>query len=173
MCTTLFRDVATVSDEAFAYFTLIRCWDSWESAMKNKEIPGKATKRSMYSLEKSNKKYKGWTVEGLKRFDSIARFIITDRELNMKAEEKFMYIKRALLDKEIKNKDQEKVYEDEEISIYNDLDEDDDSEISDTEGKRNNDNLSKNRNIHDFLENENDYPNNYDEEGDSDDYSVR
>ena len=56
--------------------------------MKNKEIPGKATKRPMYSLERSNKKYKGWTVEDLKTFDSIVRFIIIDRELNMEAEEK-------------------------------------------------------------------------------------
>jgi len=51
----LFSDIATISDEAFAYFTIERCWESWESAMSNNEEGKKTTVRPKYSKHKTNK----------------------------------------------------------------------------------------------------------------------
>ena len=51
----LFSDIATVSDEAFVYFTIERCWNSWESAMSNIEQGKKLKLRQCIQKQRQTK----------------------------------------------------------------------------------------------------------------------
>ena len=70
-----FSDVASVSDEVFSIFTLKRCWDSWMSAMNNTETPDITAVKYKHTANRSNIKYQGWDVDGLKEFLKIALLI--------------------------------------------------------------------------------------------------
>ena len=80
-CQTLFSDVATVSDEAFAKFTLERCWESWLSGVLQENNPGTMVVKAIHTNEKSNKKFGGWDEEGLKRYSAIAGIVNAQRKL--------------------------------------------------------------------------------------------
>jgi len=115
----LFSDIATVSDEAFVYFTIERCWNSWESAMSNIEQGKKTKVKAMYSEAKANKKYKGWTKEGLLRFDDLCKQVKIDRELNNK-EGELLFMNNVRQTQIVKLKEPNNVMENK-IEVYNDL----------------------------------------------------
>ena len=71
----VFSVVASVSEEAFDIFTLQRCWDSWMSAMNDTEKPDITTVKYKNTANRSNIKYQGWDVDGLKEFSDIASLI--------------------------------------------------------------------------------------------------
>ena len=81
-----FSAVCTVSDEAFAIFTLERCWDSWVSEMKKSINPQEIIVKPKHTKEKSNKKFGGWDPEGLKRFSAIAKTISMERTMSRRKE---------------------------------------------------------------------------------------
>ena len=72
----LFSDVVTISDEAFAIFTIERNWNIW----KNEHDGALVKLRSgEYTTLNTNVKYGGWTKEGMQRFDTMCENIMTVR----------------------------------------------------------------------------------------------
>ena len=135
-CQTIFSDVATVSDEAYAKFTLERCWESWLSGVLQEKNPEIMTVKANHTNDKSNKKFGGWDEEGLKRFSAIAAIVNAQRKLvERKGYEKdymqhnYNKMYKSDLDK-IKEEEKatinEKVY-----TAYNDLGDNEASEIED------------------------------------------
>ena len=102
----MFSDLCTVSDEAFGKFTIERCWDIWlkeceEELNKNdfsdnSSDTNKEKIKYQYAVKKTNKRFGGWTSDGMKRYDEIASVVKKDRNLNQKIEndyKDFMYEK--------------------------------------------------------------------------------
>lgn len=102
----MFSDLCTVSDEAFGKFTIERCWDIWlkeceEELNKNDFSDNNSdTKKEkikyQYAVKKTNKRFGGWTSDGMKRYDEIASIVKKDRNMNKKIEndyKDFMYEK--------------------------------------------------------------------------------
>lgn len=68
-----FSEKITISDEAFGIFTLERNWDVWAS---EEDTGSKQPMRSgEYTEKNTNKKFSGWTREGMDRFSEIAKRI--------------------------------------------------------------------------------------------------
>ena len=68
-----FSDKITISDEAFCIFTLERNWDVWASEV---DTGNKQPMRSGdYTEKNTNKKYSGWTREGMDRYSELAKKI--------------------------------------------------------------------------------------------------
>ena len=78
---SLFSDVATISDEAFGYFTLERCWDSWKLF---KETDGEEKIENEHSIRKSNTKFGGWKKSGAVRFSEIAHLVKISRDTDLR-----------------------------------------------------------------------------------------
>ena len=92
----MFSDICTVSDEAFGRLTIERCWDSWLSECQNSNKELKTKKQSDYTLNKTNRRFGGWSSEGMKRYDEIAKLVKSDRELNQQAE---LFFKHLMMEK--------------------------------------------------------------------------
>ena len=92
----MFSDICTVSDEAFGRLTIERCWDSWLSECQNSNKEQKSKKQSNYTLNKTNQRFGGWSSEGMKRYDEIAKLVKSDRELNQQAE---LFFKDLMMEK--------------------------------------------------------------------------
>ena len=73
----------------------------------------------MYSEAKANKKYKGWTKEGLLRFDDLCKQVKIDRELNNK-EGELLFMNNVRQTQIVKLKEPNNVMENK-IEVYNDL----------------------------------------------------
>jgi len=74
----MFQQSCTASDEAFGIFTIERCWDAW---LREESENVKSTPRSCdYTKKNSNKKYRGWTKQGMKRFNYIAHLVNVNRD---------------------------------------------------------------------------------------------
>ena len=112
----MFSDQCTVSDEAFGKFTIERCWDIWlkeceEELNKNDFLDNSSdTKKEkikyQYAVKKTNKRFGGWTSDGMKRYDEIASIVKSDRNMNKNVEieyKNFMY-QKMYGDKEEKQK---------------------------------------------------------------------
>ena len=68
-----FSEKITISDEAFGIFTLERNWDVWAS---EEDTGNKQPMRSgEYTEKNTNKKFSGWTREGMERYSEIAKRI--------------------------------------------------------------------------------------------------
>jgi len=75
MCTKKLSDTrATVSDEAFVLLCLENMWGKWHSTTGSKHDRGK------YTNGGSNRKYSGWSVEGIKRFNELLRLVVKNRK---------------------------------------------------------------------------------------------
>ena len=83
-----FREVCTISDEAFAIFTIDRCWNYW-SKKWNKDTD--VSIRSSDYARNTNKKYGGISTQGLIRFNEIAGLVAKARssEFRQNMEEEF------------------------------------------------------------------------------------
>ena len=126
-----FSTVCTVSDEAFAIFTLERCWESWVSEMKRTIDPQEILVKPKHTKEKSNKKFGGWDQEGLKRFSTIAKIIGIERTLTRRKEleesyRQMYYDKLNSPVKDDQNTDKDYVTIDNTYVAYNDLGSDED-----------------------------------------------
>ena len=137
---SLFSEVATVSDEAFGYFTLERCWDSWR---KFKVTNGEEQIENEHSVRKSNTKFGGWKQSGPKRYSEIAKLVKISRntEFRKGIEEEYkkqIWEQNSSLDSTSKPTKKS----DEAITFvaYNDLDEDEEDEnqtvLNDDDGKQ-------------------------------------
>ena len=92
----MFSDQCTVSDEAFGRFTIERCWDIWLKECKeelnkndfsdNNNDTKKYKIKYQYAVKKTNKRFGGWTSDGMKRYDEIANLVKSDRNMNKKVE---------------------------------------------------------------------------------------
>ena len=78
---SLFFDVATISDEAFRYFTQERCLDSWNLF---KETDGKEKIENEHSVRKSKTKFDGWKKSGPVRFSEIAHLVKISRDTDLR-----------------------------------------------------------------------------------------
>ena len=112
----MFSDLCTVSDEAFGKFTIERCWDIWlkeceEELNKNdfsdnSSDTNKEKIKYQYAVKKTNKRFGGWTSDGMKRYDEIASNVKSDRNMNKNIEieyKNYMY-QKMYGDKEEKQK---------------------------------------------------------------------
>ena len=96
-----FSDVVTISDEAFAIFTIERNWTIWKN-----ELAGVAvTLRSGdYTTKNTNVKFGGWTRKGMDRFEEICQEVINvRRHFKERAEMENNYKKQKILFKAAKN----------------------------------------------------------------------
>ena len=71
-----FREVCTISDEAFAIFTIDRCWNYWSKKWNN---DANVSIRSSDYARNTNKKYGGISTQGLIRFNEIAGLVAKAR----------------------------------------------------------------------------------------------
>ena len=71
-----FWEVCTISDEAFAIFTIDRCWNYWSKKWNND--PNVSIRSSEYARN-TNKKYGGISTQGLIRFNEIAGLVAKAR----------------------------------------------------------------------------------------------
>lgn len=82
---TVFSDVISVTDEAFCILTIEGNWDAWmneiRTGIKQKIRSGK------YTESNTNKKYGGWTKEGMARFNRLCKTINNIRQKNNKRKE--------------------------------------------------------------------------------------
>ena len=82
---TVFSDVISVTDEAFCILTIEGNWDAWmdeiKTGVKQKIRSGK------YTESNSNKKYGGWTKEGMARFNRLCQTINELRQSNTRRKE--------------------------------------------------------------------------------------
>ena len=91
----------TISDEAFAIFTIERNWTIWKN-----ELAGEAvTLRSGdYTTKNTNVKFGGWTRKGMDRFEEICREVINVRcHFKKRAEMENNYKNQKILLKAAKN----------------------------------------------------------------------
>ena len=66
-------DCISITDEAFAIFTIERNWNIWAREV---DLNEKVKARSgMYTSPNTNVKYKGWTEEGMDRFENLCKNI--------------------------------------------------------------------------------------------------
>ena len=85
----LFQHACTTSDEAFGIFTIERCWDTWFiEVSQHKKTPPRA---SAFTKKNSNKKYCGWTKEGLLRYSDIAKSVFKSRQSDTRKNEEEEY----------------------------------------------------------------------------------
>ena len=68
----LFSDVVTISDEAFAIFTIERNWNIWKNEHDGAEVK---LRSGEYTTLNTDVKYGGWTKEGMKRFETICEHV--------------------------------------------------------------------------------------------------
>ena len=73
-CTEIVSTTFSPSDEAFLYLILSNSYDLWKSANGSKVGTGTLTK------DGTNKKYCGWTKQGMKVFNDILRKVKQNRE---------------------------------------------------------------------------------------------
>jgi hypothetical protein len=73
-CKELVSEKFTPSDEAFLYVILSNSYDLWKSANGSKVGAGTLTK------DGTNKKYCGWTKQGIKMYNDILRKVKKNRE---------------------------------------------------------------------------------------------
>ena len=88
-CSVLFSDICTVSDEAFGRLTIERCWDTWTKECEQKQIQPNVKNLSIYTTNKTNKRFGGWSSAGMKRYDEIAKLVKSDRTFNHQVESLF------------------------------------------------------------------------------------
>ena len=80
----LFSDVVTISDEAFAIFTIERNWNIWKNEHDGAEVK---LRSGEYTTLNTNVKYGGWTKEGMQRFDTLCENIMkVRRKLKVRTE---------------------------------------------------------------------------------------
>ena len=71
-------DCISITDEAFAIFTIERNWNIWEREVDHKEkIKARSGK---YTSPNTNVKYKGWTEEGMDRFENLCKNVCLVRK---------------------------------------------------------------------------------------------
>jgi len=86
----LIRELATVSDEAFALLVLENIWDEWKDMnvvefFSRRKGMEKGTKRRKIgggrwtSDANGGTKYGGWNVDGIKRFNELCQHVKTNR----------------------------------------------------------------------------------------------
>ena len=120
---SLFSEVATISDEAFGYFTLERCWDSWQ---KFKETNGEEQIENDHSVRKSNTKFGGWKQSGPERYSEIAKLVKISRDTDLCKEIEKEYKKQIWEQNNLDSTSKPTRKSDDPINFvaYNDLDED-------------------------------------------------
>ena len=127
---SLFSEVATISDEAFGYFTLERCWDSWQTF---KETNGEEQIENDHSVRKSNTKFGGWKQSGPERYTEIARLVKISRDTDLRKEIEREY-KNQIWEQNNKDSSSKRTRKsDDPITFvaYNDLDEDEEDDDKD------------------------------------------
>ena len=86
--TLAFSEICTVSDEAFGRLTIERCQDTWSNKCKDinnidsTNAQKKDKHQSVFTMNKTNKRFDGWSSQGMKRYDEIAKIIKADVVLN-------------------------------------------------------------------------------------------
>lgn len=90
---SVFSDVISVTDEAFCIFTIEGNWDAWmheiRTGVRQKIRSGK------YTESNSNKKYGGWTKEGMARFNRLCQTINDLRQNNNRRKEMEQQYKKS------------------------------------------------------------------------------
>ena len=110
----MFHDQCTVIDKEFGKFTIERCWDIWLKECKedlnlndfsdNNSDSKKDRIKYQYAVKETNKRFGGWTSDGMKRYEEITDLIKSDQNINKKVEiehKDFMY-RKMYVDKEEK-----------------------------------------------------------------------
>ena len=84
-----FSDVVTISDEAFAIFTIERNWNIWKNEHDGAEVK---LRSGEYTTLNTNVKYGGWTKEGMKRFENLCKNVMNvRRHFKVRAEMEKIY----------------------------------------------------------------------------------
>jgi len=82
----LFSKACTISDEAYGILTIERCWDRWTEIASTTTTDDKEIVSAEFTSANTNKKYKGWSIEGVKRYSEIAFLVEEARELDLRKE---------------------------------------------------------------------------------------
>ena len=93
----LFSETCTVSDEAIVLFFLEKNWDKWsndigEMSQVNQEVieltdkhqVERANNHIIYTKKHSNKKFGGWTPEGIERYNKITQLVFCARQTQVR-----------------------------------------------------------------------------------------
>ena len=94
-CVQIFSDICMVLDEAFDRLTIDRYWDTWLNECQNMNninstnMQKRVKHQSEFTMNKTNKRFGGWSSEGMKRYDEIAGLVQSDREHNQQVEHQF------------------------------------------------------------------------------------
>ena len=84
-----FSDVVTISDEAFAIFTIERNWNIWENEHDGAEVK---LRSGEYTTLNTNVKYGGWTKERIKRFENLCENVMNkSRHFKVRADMEKIY----------------------------------------------------------------------------------
>ena len=94
---SLFSETCTVSDEAIVLFFLKKNWDKWsndigEMSQVNQEVieltdkhqVERANNHIIYTKKHSNKKFGGWTPEGIERYNEITYLVFCARQTQVR-----------------------------------------------------------------------------------------
>ena len=74
MCSKLLSETdVTESDEAFALLCCLNMWDKWHG-------DSGPTNRGIYTAKGTNRKYCGWTAEGLKKYNELFAKVVRNRK---------------------------------------------------------------------------------------------
>lgn len=75
------KSCVTVSDEAFAMLLLVNSWDKFQFIASNPDNKDKNELPSTRYTEKKgrNKKFLGWSQEGINHFNQLCKFVMEDR----------------------------------------------------------------------------------------------
>jgi hypothetical protein len=76
------KSCVTVSDEAFALLLMINSWEKFEYFAENPEVEDKMSVPATSYTEKKgrNKKMKGWSQEGLVKYNRLCECVVQDRQ---------------------------------------------------------------------------------------------
>ena len=94
-CIQIFSDICTVSDEAFGSLTIKRCWDTWLNECQNMNninstnMQKKVKHQSEFTMNKTSKRFGGWSSKDMKQYDEIAAIVKLDRKHNQQVEHQF------------------------------------------------------------------------------------
>lgn len=89
----LFSKACTVSNEAYGRLTIERCWNQWTAFASAKTTDKSSPAVALYTSNKTNKKYTGWTKEGLDRFGELAILVKGERKTELRKDTEMKYMK--------------------------------------------------------------------------------
>ena len=94
---SLFSETCTISDEAIVLFFLEKNWDKWSNEigdmsqvdqevieLTDKHQVERANNHIIYTKKHSNKKFGGWTPEGIDRYNAITNLVFCARKTKVR-----------------------------------------------------------------------------------------